>query len=607
MIKVLYKPFSLAIVMLFLVAACGGGASPTAVPTAPVAGTTPTAAPAGTGSVPTAIPDQDFAGMASQTAYSQERLKELIAEGFWVGGLQYGAGLEPKMGGTLTFSNRGDLPGADPMLAAGISSNNVLSSIHGEGSLVRPARENVFEPVPHIAESWTATEDFKVWTFKLRKDVEWHDGTTLVAEDLKFWIDLAYFPPAGRKTAYIGTFGPLQEVQVVDDYTLQLVMKQGAPFLLEELMNNAAAPTHPRHILKPMLASNALISMQDANWVSVGPFKFEAYNKGSSFKAIRFDQYFEKDDKGRTLPYLDSIFYPFISDRTVAVSAFRAGWIDGTSRGTGHHLTPDHVENIKKSLGDEAWFLRLSYLSWGAGLNATKPPFDDINVRKALSLYTDRQEGIKLVYGGYALGGTIMVPDSYWSDPSFRTWPGFNPATKAQDQAEAKRTLKETGYEGTSLNVTCRDFYLPNCEFMEVMLRGLGFNPRLDVMDMNRQTTLLQSGNFQIDMRPSGAPSPSRMLTGFTTTNPLNTHKHGDKKVDEYADLLDTTIDQAQRRKLTWEADKYVILDKAYYPHWYWEEAIVSYRTYVKGMRIPGEQIQHNNEMATVWIDTSLK
>jgi len=228
-------------------------------------------------------------------------------------------------------------------------------------------------------------------------------------------------------------------------------------------------------------------------------------------------------------------------------------------------------------------------------------------VRRAIVLYTDRQEGIKLVYGGYALEGTFMVPGSMWSDPSFVTWPGFNPKTKAQDQAEAKRLMQEAGVVGTPLTITCRDFYLQNCEFMEATMRGLGFVPKLDVMDLNRQNPLLQSGNFQIDMRPGGAGKAGNLLTSFVTTNPLNSHKHGDKQVDKYAELIDTTVDPKERQRLVWEADRYITYDKAWYPHWYWEEAVVAYRTYVKGLWIPGEQVQHNNEMSTVWIDTRLK
>ena len=598
---------ALTMALVFVLAACGTSAAPTATPSPAKAVPTPTQV-AVTSPTPGTTASSPHMTQAAQTSYSPEKVKELLANGFYLGGMQYAPGEEPQIGGTLTVSNRGDLPGADPMLSSGISSNNILSSIHGEGSLLRPKRSNIFEPEAHIAESWTSNEDSTIWTFKLRKDVKWHDGTGLVAEDLKWWIDLAYFPPTGRRTAYIGTFGPLKEVQAPDAYTLKLIMKQSAPHVLAEIMNNAAAPTHPRHLLKPLAdAGNVLVSMQDANWVSVGPYKVDSYQKGSSFKSVRFDQYYEVDAKGRRMPYLDAVFYPFIPDRTVAVSAFRAGRIDGTSRGTGHHLTPDLVDGIKRSLGNKAWFMRLSYLSWGAGLQATKPPFNDQRVRTAIHLYSDRDQWTQLVYGGYGLVGTTMVPGSSWSNPDYVNWPGFNPKTKAQDQAEAKRLMKEAGVEGMPINVICRDVYIPNCEFMELTLRGLGFVPKLDIMDINRQTTLLQAGNFQLDMRPGGTGNPSTLLTAFVTTNPLNTHKHGDVQVDKYHELIQTTIDPTMRQKLTWEADKYITVDKAWYPHWGWEEAVVAYRTYVKGMWIPGEQVQNNNDMSEVWIDKKVR
>ena len=76
----------------------------------------------------------------------------------------------------------------------------------------------------------------------------------------------------------------------------------------------------------------------------------------------------------------------FLLPGMVAVSAFRAGRIDGTSRGTGHHFTPYHVSNAKKSLGDEAWFARLPYVGWGAGFQAMKPPSNDLRLRQGLNL-----------------------------------------------------------------------------------------------------------------------------------------------------------------------------------------------------------------------------
>jgi peptide/nickel transport system substrate-binding protein len=496
------------------------------------------------------------------------------------------------------------------MVYTGISNDNMLSSITGEGSLLRPKPSNVSEPEGWLAESWTSEENFTVWTFKLRKDVRWHDGSTFTAQDFKFWLDLAVFPPSGRKAAsgIPGNFGPPKEVQVVDDHTVRIVLNLPSPHFLETVKTYSNVVSHKRDLAqKEIDKGNVKVQMSDIGWVALGPFKYDQYQKGSSFRAVKFDQYFEKDAQGQALPYLDAVFFPIIPDVTVAVSAFRAGRIDGTSRGTGHHLTPDHVSNIKKSLGDKAYFLRLPYLGWGAGFNATKAPFNDVRLRRALNMYTDRAEQAQLVYGGFGIENALMHPGSYWWNPDFRNWPGYNSAKKAQDQADAKKLLKEAGLEGTPITITCRDFYLQNCEFLNLTLKQLGTNPRIDVMDQLRLQELTQPGNYQVQITSFSPELPNQLLLTLVTTNPLNTNKHGDTKVDDYHKTIQTTIDPAERRKVLWEAEYYVAVEQAYAQPWTREEGVIGLRTYVKGVWTPAAAVHNLNDHRTTWIDTSLK
>lgn len=595
---------ALAGILSLVLSACGGGAAPTSVPTAPIPTATKAATPAGTPLVPTPTPQLGQSGVPV-AGYPAERVKELLAENYYLGGMKYGAGEEPKYGGSPIFAHRADPTSSDPMVCGSITCFRVNAPMGGIGNLVRPKRSNVFEAEPSLATHWETSGDFTTWTFHLREDVKWHDGVGFTADDVKFWIDLATFPPAGRRAAYAGVFGPLKEVQVVDKYTVRLVEKQPTPHLMETLFATASILSHPKHLTEPRLAAKATVEPADYGWVYLGPYKLDLYQKGSSLSVVRNPTYYEKDEKGRSLPFLDAITFPFITDTTAIVSAFRAGKLDATAAGSGYHLSPSHVMSIKKTLGDKAWFARMPFVAWGPGLNAITAPFNNLNVRQAVQLYTDRQEGIKLVWGGFAVEGGIMVPGSYWANPDILTWPGFNPATKAKDQAEGKRLLEEAGLVGSPVTITCRDNYIPTCEFMDQQLRGLGFASKIQVVDSNLLDSLTSSGRFQISATPGGATLPSRALAGYLTTNPASSIKHGDMKIDEYHTKILETIDPAERRRVLFEAERYIILEKAYYPSWYREEALLGYRTHIRGLWIPGERGDQTIEYATTWVDNS--
>lgn len=604
----LVQLFVFAMIAALTATACGPAAAPTAAP-APVAtakpSAPPTAAPSGPVSAPTEAAASPVFDPNGRYSYPIERVKELLAENFYLSGMAYGAGQEAQYGGVAVFAHRLDIPSADPMFTGTISLNGLSSQLTGKGNLVRQKRSNVYEAEAFLARSWTVEDDSKVWTFKLRPEVKWHDGTPLTAEDVKFWIDLASFPPAGRKTAsYKSDFGPLKEVQAVDPLTVRLILKESTPLLLETLASGGVVLSHPRHLAQPIIEKgNLRVQMSDMNWVSIGPFKFESYDVGSRFKTVRNPYYFEKDEKGRALPYLDAIDSPIIPDSNTGVSAFRAGRVHGTARGSGYHLLPGQVAGIKKDIKDKAWFIRSPYVAWGPNLNATAPPFSEVKLRKAVQLFVDRQEGIQLVWGGFAIESGLMVPGSYWSNPELRTWPGFNPATKKQDRAEAAKLLQESGLANAKVGITCRDNYVSTCEFMYQQFQQLGLDPRIELVSTVLESERLQSGNYQANAFPGGASLPGTLLVGYLTANPLNSVKHGDTKIDDYNRLVQTTIDPEKRRAIVWEAEKYVIFDKAYYPMWFREESVIAYRTFIKGIWVPGSSTSDNNEMATAWID----
>ena len=264
------------------------------------------------------------------------------------------------------------------------------------------------------------------------------------------------------------------------------------------------------------------------------------------------------------------------------------------------------MTSVRKSLGSKVWFSRGPSLLKGPSFNATKAPFDDINLRKAIGLYGDREAGIELVWGGYATVSGLGWPGSPWANPEVLTWPGYNQATKAKDQADAKKLLAQSGLAGTKIEITCNVNYVPDCEFTEGQMRAMGLDPFIKVVDLNLLSELGQAGRFTLQVTGNNSPSIPSLFGSWITTNPLNTYKHGDTKIDDYAKQFTEAIDPKLRQKIWFDAERYILQEKVYYAAYYREVFIVGYRTHIKGVWVPGTDTDET-QFDVTWIDNSAR
>lgn len=603
----LFRALVLGTVPMLVIAACGSPAAPTATPPSAA---TPVPTKAAVGSpVPASSPAPITSNaLPTGTGYPPEMVKAFLAQNMYLPGMSLGANETPQYGGQASYSNKAPLPNDDITTTSSITMINVLGSMVSDGNLVKLKRTNNNEYAGNIVEAWSVSSDNKVWTFKMRPNVKWHDGKPVTAEDAKFWIDLTVFPPKGRTQGGPANALPyLQAAKVVDPMTLELIFKQPSPYLLESFAATTGNMVHPKHLAQPELdKGNNTVSPSQFGWVAFGPFKFDHYERGSSFRTVRFDQYWEKDDAGRSLPYLDSVYNVFIPDRTVALGAFRAGRLDSTPRGVGSSLDPDMLASVNKTLPGKAWFHRYAYNNYGIDMNAMKAPFNDIRARKAVFLYMDRAEGAQKMQAGFAFSSGFTSPTSAWHSGQYNNWPGYRQDTKAQDKAEAKRLMKEAGLVGSPLTINCRNDYLYMCEFSEAQLRAVGFDPKIILEDVNTSVTTGRTLQFQVVMGTLyNGLFPGAALETWVTT--AITNRFNDTKIDAYQDIILTSSDPQVRRQALWDAEKYVLLEQAYKSPFLREETVQGYRTYLKGSVVPGYQPHTNTDRSTDWIDKSLR
>src|SRR3972149_4553507 len=201
---------------------------------------------------------------------------------------------------------------------------------------------------------------------------------------------------------------------------------------------------------------------QDPNYfktkvVGSGPFKFKSYVRGATFEGERNPDYFVKDR-----PFLDGYKFFVSTETSVRAAAIRSGRAYVEFR----NLPGPEVEAIKKQLGDKVVVQETPVTAhWGIAVNNTVKPFNDVRVRKALTLAIDRYTASRVLYPltGLKLVGGVMRPGSDWEMPEadLQKYPGFGKDAE-KNRAEARRLLAEAGYpNGFKVVLKNRNIKLP--------------------------------------------------------------------------------------------------------------------------------------------------
>jgi peptide/nickel transport system substrate-binding protein len=239
-----------------------------------------------------------------------------------------------KPGGTLTFSTISGPKTFNLAISTETSSTTILSYLF-EGLTMTSWLTGQVEAA--LAESWEHSADGLTWTFHLRKDVTWHDGTGFTAHDVDFTFNQIIYNeniPASARPAFNFRFldretGDWKEakmtVKVLDDYTVQFVLPVPfAPFL-----RSMGTAMYPKHILKKHVDDGTFTSTWDVSTdptkiIGTGPFSIERYDAGERVILKRNPQYWLQDAQGNRLPYLDKIVYLIVPSLATALLKFQA-------------------------------------------------------------------------------------------------------------------------------------------------------------------------------------------------------------------------------------------------------------------------------------------
>ena len=418
-------------------------------------------------------------------------------------------------------------PGLDPTIASAAAIGEVvhynvlegLTKINMDGSVT-----------PLLAESWTADPDGKVYTFKLRKNVKFHDGEAFDSSDVKFSFMRAKADGSTNK-AKKQVFDNVSRIDTPDAHTVIMVLNQADGNFLFRMGENPAVILDPKSA--PTTATKP---------IGTGPFKFDSWQKGSAITLSKFDGY-----RNASAVKLKKVVFRFINEPAAQVAAMLAGDIDGMPR----FGAP---QNLKQFQGDPRFAVAIGGTEGKTiiSINNKKKPFDDIRVRRALAAAIDRKAVVDGAMEGHgALIGSHMVP----SDAGYIDLTSVNP----YNPEKAKALLKEAGV-ATPLNVTLTlpppQYARKGGEIIASQLAKVGVNAKIENVEWAQWLSGAFKGNYD--------------LTVISHVEPLDFDRYADPAYywgydsKAYRDLLaryNETTDSKTRLKILGDIQKQLAND----------------------------------------------
>ncbi|MGI8305828.1 ABC transporter substrate-binding protein [Saccharopolyspora hattusasensis] len=341
------------------------------------------------------------------------------------------AGGAAKSGGNLAFATTGEPDSWDVHVSVSTLSALALRAVYD--SLVNRKQDGTFEP--WLAKAWQISADGLAYTFVLRDDVTFHDGTQFNAQAVKDNLDHVVAPATKSRNAKT-LLGPYAGTDVLDEHTVRI--RLSSPY--SPLLGGLASPYLGFHSPAVLRANAAGIAAGGKSVVSTGPFQFSSLIPGQRAVFTRRTGYLwsPPSQARQGDAYLDQYSVEFISDDAARVGALTSGQLDVADQVPATRLAELRTQSAITLTGRDNLGSPFTY-----SLNTTKAPFDDKTVRLAFQSAVDTKSITQgLFQDAYTSGSSALTSSTPGYDPSVgNTW-GYN-----RDQAV--QLLEQAGYAAT--------------------------------------------------------------------------------------------------------------------------------------------------------------
>jgi len=459
------------------------------------------------------------------------------------------------------------------------------------------AQNTIDTIVPDLAESWSWDAARTALTFKLRHGVKWHDGQPFTAADVKCTWDLLQgkasdrFRINPRKAWYRN----LDEVTANGDDEVTFHLKRPQPYLLV-LLASGVSPVYPCHVPSAQMRQHP---------IGTGPFKFVEYKPNESIKLVRNPDYWKP---GR--PYLDGIEIPIVADLATRNLMLVAGNLDMS---LSYGLSMTLMRDIKSQVPDAECTIATDNGARNLIINPAKPPFDNPELRRALTLTLDRKAFVDILADGQGLLGATMQPrpDGVWGMPPemLQTLAGYGPDI-AKNRTEARGIMEKLGYgpdKRLAVTVSTRNTagYRNPAVIAIDQMKEIYIDGTLEPIETANWFPKVIRKDYAVgsNVSETAVDDPDQMFyENYACGSDRNYTGYCDPKVDAMIDRQSAEADPQKRRELVWEIERELARD-ASRPIIFYTRVATCWHPYVKGLTIMLNSVFDGFRFEDVWLD----
>ena len=389
--------------------------------------------------------------------------------------------------------------------------------------------QNVFESLtivaengevqPNLATSWEVSEDGLTYTFTLAEGVAFHDGSTLDADDVVYSFDRAMGEDSVNPSKDI--FEPIESVKAVDPQTVEITLKNKDAFFLFNMGQGDSA-----------IVASESVETNNANPVGSGPFKFDSWTRGDRLTLVKNPGHRDADDVA-----LDKVVFRFISDPAAATAAMMAEELDAFPGFPAPELLPQFEADprFRVNVGSTEGEVILA-------MNNAKPPFDNVEVRRAVATAIDRDEIIEgAMYGQAVPIGSFYPPHGTAYVDLTDAYP--HDSTKAEEMFEAAGVAGAT----MTLRVPPFPYATRSAEIIQNQLSEAGIDAKVENVEWGFWIDeVYKQKNY--DMTIIAHTSPNDM--GNFARGPDYFYGYDNAEMTSLWEQITTEVDPAKRDEL---------------------------------------------------------
>jgi len=423
-----------------------------------------------------------------------------------------------------------DIVTLDPHEASDTYSIEVISMIYEQ--LIGIGKDGKYRP--ELAETWEIADDTQ-YVFHLRKGVRFHNGREMTADDVVFSLERAK-----RHISSKAALENVRSVEALDEYTVKITTESPYSTLMRNLTTSYTS----------ILCKSAVENDELAEIVGTGPMIFTQYKPNYQTVLTRNNEY--RDDKA-SVTTLTRRVIPDDSARTIALEN---GEIDYVS-----NLQSVDIERVKENPSLKTFETVSSNIAY-LGFNTSKAPFNDIRVRHALHLATDKQKIIDSVYEGYGTACKSVFPT---------TLEGYNDELDLYpfDIERARKTLTASGYpDGFDMEIVLSsDDRSRMAQILQDDYKKIGVNITISQMEFSSFLQYLEDDKHDafIMSWSEGSNHDLTVTTNFHSKGGNRMH-YSNVTVDQIIERARETLDWEMREPLYKELQKLVMHDSVWIP-----------------------------------------